>query len=338
MLLASALVALAFFHGENRGASWHFPDKSQFNGPVTLIATDLHNVRRLYAAGHGLFRSDDFGETWQVLNQDLRPQVLAVDPTTPERLYAVSGGSIWRSADAGASWKQISAPPDSVGYLVVDSIGTLYATGSGESFRSENAGDDWSLVTPIPFRGGFFAADPLAPGVLYAAACPLFGGFFSCVIYKTTDASITWDGPILSTAVFEVVLQIELTSTAPRTVYVALSGHDLGSSRGTVLASLDGGDHWNTVFSSVDIGAMAPDPVRSSVFYVSTLRHAVSRNTVGVYEVSGGQARLLGQEDFAVTRLEAAPDGSALYAIDAAQELAVFRLSQPHRPKSVPFR
>jgi hypothetical protein len=71
---------------------------------------------------------------------------------------------------------------------------------------------------------------------------------------------------------------------------------------------------------------------------VSTLRWVFSKNPVGVYEVSGGQPELIGQEDFAVKRLAVAPDGSALYAIDATGELAVFQLSPPHRPKNVPFR
>jgi photosystem II stability/assembly factor-like uncharacterized protein len=339
VLSVAVLVALGFLRSENGGASWHFPDQSQFDGPLTLIATDRHNVGRLYAAGRGVFRSDDFGETWQTVNQDLRPQILAVDASTPERLYVVSGGSIWRSGDAGTSWKRIPTPSMSTGSLVIDSAGTLYTTGSGEVFRSEDAGDDWSLVTSIPLEGGVVAADARIPGVVYAVSCPIVGfGFFSCAIYKTTDAAVAWEGSLLDTTIFEAVLQIESSFTTPRTVYVALSYHKLGSSKGTVLASQDGGANWNTVFSSVDVGAIACDQVRPSVFYVSTLRHAVSRNTVGVYEVADGQTKLLGEEDFAVKRLAAAPDGSALYAIDASGEFAVFQLSPPHRPKLVPFR
>jgi photosystem II stability/assembly factor-like uncharacterized protein len=338
MLSAAILFAFGFLPTEGGVASWHFPDQSQFNGPVTLIATDRHNAGRLFAAGLGVFRSDNFGETWKALNQDLRPLILTVDPSTPERLYVVSRGSIWRSVDAGVSWRQILTPSPSVGSLVIDSAGTLYATGSGEAFRSENAGADWSLVTPIPFDGGVVAADSRTPGVVYAVSCTIVGfGFFVCEIFKTTDASITWQ-PILGTDLFEAVLQIDSTFVRPGTVYVALWAHDGVGSKGTVKASRDGGDHWDTVFSSVNIGAIAPDPVLSSVFYVSTLRWVFSKNPVGVYEVSGGQPELIGQEDFAVKRLAVAPDGSALYAIDATGELAVFQLSPPHRPKNVPFR
>lgn len=43
------------------GPDWLVLDQSPINGKVSLLATDPHNVGRLYAAGQDVFRSDDFG-------------------------------------------------------------------------------------------------------------------------------------------------------------------------------------------------------------------------------------------------------------------------------------
>ena len=338
MFWIAALFVFELLSSDTSGGTWHFPDQSQFAGPLTLITPDWHVAGRIYTSGHGVFRSDDFGQTWLTLDRDLRLQYLFADPSTPDRLYAASGGSLLRSVDAATTWTAIPTPRKLPSFLVIDAAGILYATDPEGSFRSADGGDTWSPVMPVPLGGAPTSADPATPGLLYAVSCPLVGGFFFCGIYRTQNGAGSWEGPILEAGVFEQVRRIESSAVTPRTVYVALTAHDLGSSSGVVLASHDRGDNWDRVFLTADLGSIATDPIRSSVFYVSALRYALSKNTVGVYEVSPERTTLLGQKNFAVSRLAVARDGSVLYAINTAGELATLRLVPPPRPQLVRFR
>jgi photosystem II stability/assembly factor-like uncharacterized protein len=76
---------------------------------------------------HGLFRSDDGGESWTPMegfNRDLLGKVagqtdqtpdgpvthsIAIDPRDPSRMYlGLSGGGVFESADAGLSWRPLN--------------------------------------------------------------------------------------------------------------------------------------------------------------------------------------------------------------------------------------
>lgn len=74
--------------------------------------------RRIYAAVEvgGVLRSDDSGETWQLMNGDhggngaeVNQDVhsIVVHPEDAERLYAPTGGGFYSSADGGQSWKAL---------------------------------------------------------------------------------------------------------------------------------------------------------------------------------------------------------------------------------------
>ena len=174
------------------GSGWVVLAQSPINGKVSTLATDMQNAVRPYAYGLGdVFRSDDFGQMCSSLNQDLKPRILRVYPTMPDRLYVVSGGSVWRSGDAGATWNNTAGPPKPVTTLVVDAAGIVYAAGSEGAFSSATAGDSWSPVSPI---GGFDAADPVTPGVLYGASCEGLFPFLTCKEFRTTDGASSGQG------------------------------------------------------------------------------------------------------------------------------------------------
>ena len=81
------------------------------------------------------------------------PRCLAADPLRPELLYCgTAERGLWRSADAGASWKPVGEGirhPAVTAAAVsaaerVDGRGVVYAgTGPSTLFRSENGGDSW---------------------------------------------------------------------------------------------------------------------------------------------------------------------------------------------------
>src|SRR6266852_4984349 len=72
---------------------------------VNALAIDPRTPTTLYAAGDGVFKSTDGGNTWSAVNTGLTtPYVdtLAIDPRTPTTLYAgtVAGG-VLTSTDGG---------------------------------------------------------------------------------------------------------------------------------------------------------------------------------------------------------------------------------------------
>ena len=84
----------------------------------TLLQADLRALTRvpgspgtLIAAGNGIYRSGDRGDSWTRVS-DASVTLLAADPRVPGVLYAgASAGRIWRSLDAGATWVEIPGPP-----------------------------------------------------------------------------------------------------------------------------------------------------------------------------------------------------------------------------------
>jgi hypothetical protein len=320
-------------------SEWVVLDQSPINGKVSLFATDLRNAGRLYAGGQGVFRSDDFGETWSSQNEDLRPQILVVDSSMPDRLYVVSGGSIWRSADAGTTWSRIAGPPNSVTSLLVDAAGTLYAVGLEGAFKRATAGDSWSPVTSVG-KLIAVAADPIIPGVLYAISFD--SATSSESIFKTTDGAASWTGPMFGVSLLlgEQLTELRVSPIAPITIYLGTFLSQQSVCIGTVRASRDAGATWGTAFlAGGHVGPIVADPVRPSVVYAGASGPCGSApDPSGVYQASStGRFSPLGQQGFTVQNLAVAPDGSILYSI-AGGKLAILRILTRPTPAPIPFR
>jgi len=180
---------------------------------IPRIAVDPRNPDVLYVAalGHlwgpnperGVFKTADGGKSWkQVLKVDADTGAcdVVIDPASPDTVYAAlyarrrapwsySGysdkGGIFRSDDAGASWKKLTQglPPRTgriglalfpknphILYAVVESdfggVGrnpTDNYSVSGGLFRSDDRGQTWERRSPINFRPFYFsrlAVDP----------------------------------------------------------------------------------------------------------------------------------------------------------------------------------
>ena len=67
--------------------------------------------RRAYAAVEvgGALRSDDGGTTWRLLGGGLHPDVhsIAVHPSSPDLVFAPTGGGFYHSADGGETWERL---------------------------------------------------------------------------------------------------------------------------------------------------------------------------------------------------------------------------------------
>lgn len=219
-LIYAATASGGFWASYDGGVTWF--KKSPFVGVQsgTCIAQDPNDADVIYygtgemlsttdrrislsprtlGIGNGIYKTDDRGETWELLpstiSDDLRLEHpfqgvwnIALDATNPDNtiVYAACYGEIMKSVDGGDSWEPILGDPNTRSfctYVVVDPDGKLFAalggfTQSGETpdrvgiFTSDDGGENWSSVTPENFndetRTIKLAADPSNPGTIYA--------------------------------------------------------------------------------------------------------------------------------------------------------------------------
>jgi len=83
-------------------------DSGQGMARVTTIACDPTDRSRLYAGVEigGAYRSDDGGTSWRPINEGLFDEIhqLGVDPRTPNRIYASTGGGFHYTENRGNRW------------------------------------------------------------------------------------------------------------------------------------------------------------------------------------------------------------------------------------------
>ncbi|HET6510934.1 MAG TPA: hypothetical protein VFH43_01990 [Candidatus Kapabacteria bacterium] len=116
------------------------------------------NGRILYlAAGNGVLKSTDHGESWRVMTDWRVSEVMDVKtiPKHPQTVIAATAHGIFRSTDAGESWKRshkgIEQPYVSQIYVEQHAI---YACAESGFYCSTNQGVSWKLVkrSPRPIR------------------------------------------------------------------------------------------------------------------------------------------------------------------------------------------
>jgi photosystem II stability/assembly factor-like uncharacterized protein len=117
-----------------------------------------------------LYRSTDGAERWQPLTLPAGtngPNGLTVDPADSKRLYLSawgvthpdgdSGGGIFLSTDAGASWRNVLPEAQHVYDVTVDPRDpkVLYACGFDQAaFRSTDRGETWTRIRGFNFKWG----------------------------------------------------------------------------------------------------------------------------------------------------------------------------------------
>jgi len=147
-----------------------FPEYGQC---VHKIAMHPGNPNVLYQQNHcGMYRSDNSGEDWIDIGDGKLPTrfgfPVVVHPHDPKTVYVVPEESdefhmsvdgqfaVWKSQDAGETWKQrTDGLPGSARLVVLrdamttdtlDDAGIYAGTNTGQIFFSRDAGDKWELL------------------------------------------------------------------------------------------------------------------------------------------------------------------------------------------------
>jgi photosystem II stability/assembly factor-like uncharacterized protein len=147
------------------------------------LAVDSRNPAVIYAAEGTLYRSADAGATWTRL-VGAQFTAVALDAAHPRTIYA-GGGQIARSVDSGKTW-QITFPSQAevTGFAVIPGQPSVILAASGpQLLRSADGGSTWS-ATLVNSHLGSVAVDPGSPRTAYYTD--------ELGVYKSTDAGKTW--------------------------------------------------------------------------------------------------------------------------------------------------
>lgn len=201
-----------------------------FRGGRSAAVTGVRGEPMLYymgACGGGVWKTDDAGSTWENISDGFfggSIGAVAVAPSNPNIMY-VGGGEVtvrgnvshgsgmWKSYDAGKSWKQIGLAdsrhipririhPNDPDTVYVAALGHLFGPSQERGvFKSTDGGETWKKVLFVNEDAGAvdLVIDPGNPRVLYASTWnvrrtpySLESGGEGSGLWKSADEGETW--------------------------------------------------------------------------------------------------------------------------------------------------
>lgn len=241
----------ALFRTTDGGKSWHelaglrnHPTGSLWApgaGGMGLhtILIDPKNPKRIYIAisSAGVFRSDDGGENWKVINKGLKSNYLPdpnaevgycvhridLHPSKPDTLFMQLHWDVMRSDNGGDEWHEVSGnlptdfgfpvlvhshDPETVFVVPIKSDSEHYPPDAKlRVYRSKSGGNEWEGLTKgLPQRDCYvnvlresMSADKLDP-------CGIYFGTTGGQVYGSADGGETWNAIVRD---FPAVLSVE---------------------------------------------------------------------------------------------------------------------------------
>ncbi len=171
--------------------------------------------------GGGIWKSTDFGETWELLPSTLSNDgwdfrnVRQIRISPNGTVYAVTfaynkrdnggdyydNGGLWKSTDAGNSWTKISNEQMTNYYngsdmLVISENVLLFATYAGWIYRTTDGGTNWTKITNgLPRVSDYnriaLGQDPNSPETVYAVFSSWNGDGLRGV-FRSTNGGASW--------------------------------------------------------------------------------------------------------------------------------------------------
>jgi photosystem II stability/assembly factor-like uncharacterized protein len=246
---------------------------------VDNIIVDSRNSRVLYVGAHrhntpgGFFKSTDGGLTWRESSQLKNEAIhsLAQSESDPNTLIAGTFETIFRSDDAGESWRQL--PTRNVeGLFHVKSLAidprtanTIYAGTFHLPYKSTDGGQTWSSINNGLLDDSDIMAisiDPLDPNHIIASACS--------GIYESKTAGKSWrkvQGIPSQSRRTRAILQ---HPSMPGVVFAGTTEGFWRSDRG------GDPDSWMVTTSRrLEINSIALHPSRPDMIFISTNNYGV---------------------------------------------------------------
>ncbi|HZE71887.1 MAG TPA: hypothetical protein VE135_20450 [Pyrinomonadaceae bacterium] len=278
------------------GKTWSEPDTYSVKFPVeadnsvkqiwqiSLGHPDEPNVLYCGVEPAALFKSEDAGESWKLVNglydHPHRPQwmpgggglclhTILPDPSNKQRLFvAISTGGVYRTDDGGGSWQPRNVgvraqflPPENrfpeFGQCVHKIAShpanpkRMFLQNHWGLYRSDDGGDSWTdIANGVPSDFGFaLDIDHNDPNTAYII--PLESDEFRCTpeaklrVYRTTNAGESWT-PLTKGLPQENAFETVLRDSLS-TDKMKPTGIYFGTRNGKLFGSNDAGRSWQSI-------------------------------------------------------------------------------------------
>ncbi|MBU1037343.1 hypothetical protein KKF32_04980 [Patescibacteria group bacterium] len=241
-------VSKGIYYTYNGSEGWH--QTLLGNGKINDIAVSSQETCTIYAAiGNRVYKSSDCNRHWDYKLIDTRVDpnniinTLAVDPFNTSIIYAgTSGEALYRSDDAGNSWRAIKFFNNKVIKILVNSKkpGVIYvATDNDGIYKTENEGIDWRQLITSELEESFkniltyrdLIIDPTQEdGIIYASS---YG------IFRSVDGGNNWQElKLLTPPNTATIYSLAVNPFDEKEIYYGVSS--------TLYRSQDGGENWIT--------------------------------------------------------------------------------------------
>ena len=289
-------------------------------GRVTAVAGTAAQPATFYmgATGGGVWKTTDYGQSWQPIadGQMATGSIGAIDvaDSDPNVVYVGTGSAairsnviigkgMYKSTDAGRSWRQIglvdagqigsvNVHPSNPDIVWVAALGNPFGKSTARGvYRTKDGGATWQRVLFLSDSVGAIdiAVNPSNPNELYAGMWrgerkpwTIISGAMQGGIYKSTDGGDSWNK--LTNGLPKGLTgknSISISRSNPSRVYVLIEA--VGNENG-VYRSDDGGETWQHLsnqagltnrqfyYTYIDADPKNPDKVwiNNESFYLST--------------------------------------------------------------------
>ncbi|HET7185969.1 MAG TPA: transcriptional regulator [Terriglobales bacterium] len=257
------------FRSRDGGSTWQ-PLPGMHGKSVRSFAVFAGDSRTLIAGAlDGVFRSNDAGNNWERISPANHPEIkniesIAIDPRSPQVIYAGTWHLPWKTTDGGATWqsmKQGIVDDSDVFSIIVDpqNPATVYLSACSGIYKSDNAGDLFHKIQSIPFsarRTRVLRQDPTNSAIVYAGTTE--------GLWRTLDGGKTWRR---TTAPNLIVNDVDVDPRQPSHVLLA-------TDRSGVMASEDGTQSVrasNRGFSHRQVSAVLADRNNPATLYAGVI-------------------------------------------------------------------
>ena len=289
-------------------------------GRATTVAgvTSIPGTFYMGATGGGVWKTEDYGTTWKNISDGYfkSPSIgaIRVAPNNPSIVYVgtgsdglrsnvIAGNGMYKSKDAGKTWKHIGLPesghigavevhPTNPEVAFVAAIGQAFSANEERGvFRTTNGGNTWDKVLYLSDTTGFADLEfhPQNPKILYATAWraerkpwTIISGGKENGIYKSTDGGSNWKKVDQGLPALKGKIDLAVSPANPSILYalVEAPGKESG-----LYKSIDEGETYTQVSDNFALLARAfyytnldADPQNADIVYANGLRLLKSTN------------------------------------------------------------
>jgi photosystem II stability/assembly factor-like uncharacterized protein len=300
-----------------------------FRGGRSCTVTGVRGNPNLYyfgGVGGGVWRTQDAGQTWENLTDNYFGGTIgavAVAESDPNVIYVgegeqtlrnntASGWGVWKSTDAGTTWKHIGLTdtkhisririhPKNPDIVYVAALGNLWKPNEMRGiFRSMDGGQTWKKILYINDQAGIadLILDPNNPRIMYASTWNMKrngyrmdSGGPDSKLWKSTDGGETWENLSDKQGMPKGTLGIigvTVSSKNSQRVWAIIENKDEGG----VYRSDDGGKTWTKLSQQRALLQRAwyycriyADTQNEDLVYVMNVSYGVSKDGGKTFEL-----------------------------------------------------